>query len=100
MNIPLLIPSFNQLTYLQNLINWFRFFYKNDIWILDNASSYPPLLEYLSYIDGKDNTQVIRFKYNEGRINLKHIIDEQISKKYEYYVISDPDIMPYRKLPH
>jgi hypothetical protein len=100
MNIPLLILSFNQLTYLRNLINWFRYYYpNNDIYIIDNASSYPPLLEYLSDIHGKDNSYVFNFKFNEGSINLKNVIDKRIATNYEYYIISDPDIMPHMSTP-
>lgn len=99
MNIPLLIPCFNQLTYLRNLINWFRFYSQSDIYILDNASSYPPLLQYFSCIHGQDNVQVVRFERNEGSDNLRNLIDGRISKAYEYYIISDPDVMPHPSVP-
>jgi hypothetical protein len=99
MNIPLLIPCFNQLTYLRNLINWFRFYSKGDIYILDNASSSPPLLQYLSQVHGNDNIHVVRFQYNEGSDNLRSLIDQKISKAYKYYIISDPDIMPHPSVP-
>jgi len=99
MNIPLLIPCFNQLTYLRNLINWFRFYSRSDIYILDNASSYPHLLEYFEHIHGQDNIHVVRFKENEGAYNLRGLIDERIAKAHEYYIISDPDIMPHPSVP-
>jgi hypothetical protein len=99
MNIPLLIPCFNQLTYLRNLVNWFRFYSKGDIYILDNSSTYPPLREYLSYIHGRDNISVIGFERNDGADNLRALINEKISKTYEYYVISDPDVMPHPSVP-
>ncbi|MBM4145220.1 MAG: hypothetical protein FJ240_02945 [Nitrospira sp.] len=99
-NIPLIIPCFNQLTYLRNLINWFRYYHpKNDIFVLDNASSYAPLLEYLSSVYEKDNIYVFRFGHNEGMRNLSWLVHEQIEKKYEYYIVSDPDIMPHPSTP-
>jgi hypothetical protein len=100
MNSPLLIPSFNQLTYLRNLINWFHYYYpKNDIFILDNFSSYPPLLEFYSHIQGKNNITVVSFPLNNGAANLRWLINEQILKRYEYFIISDPDIMPHPATP-
>jgi hypothetical protein len=99
MNIPLLIPCYNQLTYLRNLINWFRFYSNSDIYILDNASSYLPLVQYLSCIHGQDNIHVVKFQSNQGSANLKILISERIAKSYEYYIISDPDIMPHPSVP-
>jgi hypothetical protein len=100
MNIPILILSFNHLTYLRNVINWFRSHYPNsDIYIIDNASSYPPLLEYLSDIHGKDNIYVFTVNFGEGAINIKCFIDRYISNNYENYIISDPYVMPHMTPP-
>jgi hypothetical protein len=100
MNIPLLIPTFNQLTYLRNLTNWFHYYYpQNDIFILDNFSSSPQLLEYYSQINGRENINVINFPYNNGAANLRWFINERIINHYKYFIISDPDIMPHPSSP-
>lgn len=52
-NIPFIIINFNQLFYLQKLVNFAisRGFKK--IIIIDNVSTYPPLLEYYKEIRSK-----------------------------------------------
>lgn len=98
-NIPLIIPVFNQLTYLKNLINWWKWYHpENPIYILDNASTYKPLLEF--YKENKDNNIGIHICQENNFIpNMKKFIEETINKNYEYYVISDPDIMPHPNTP-
>jgi GT2 family glycosyltransferase len=100
MDIPLIIPNFNQVTYLRNSINWFRFYYpKNAVWIIDNGSSYPKLWEFYASITPKDNIKIITFQHNLGKANLATIIRDRIIKEYEYFIVSDPDIMPYPSTP-
>ena len=100
MKIPFIIPNYNQLTFLKNLINWIRWYYPNPveypIFIVDNNSNYPPLLEYYNLAT---TPTVIRNSENTFIPNLRKFIDEQIKGKYEYYVISDPDIMPHPATP-
>ncbi len=98
-NIPLIIPCFNQLTYLKNLINWWRFYHpENPIYIVDNRSTYQPLLDF--YKKGLDeNTKLHIYSENTFIPNMRDFIDRFINGKYEYYVISDPDIMPHPATP-
>lgn len=98
-NIPLIIPNFNQLTYLKNLINWWRWYNpQGRVFIVDNASTYEPLL---AYYDTLNEGGMDVFRYPENRLgkNLREFIDKNIIDKYEYYVISDPDIMPHPNTP-
>ncbi len=92
--IPLIIPVFNQMTFTKGLIESFRKFYpKNRIYILNNGSTYPPLLEWLKETDLKNNVCVFNYKENAFRENLRHFLDSYIIYGYEYYAISDPDIL-------
>lgn len=96
MNIPLIIPNFNQLTYLKNLINWWQWYYPdNFIYIVDNGSDYAPLLEYYKTIPA----HVGFFCENSCAKNLGLFIADAIKGKFDYYVISDPDIMPHPNTP-
>lgn len=94
-NTPLIVTNFNQLTYLKNIINWFRWYYPNPvdnpIFIVDNGSTYKPLLEFYNNVICPE---AILYTENNYRNNLRDFIDKRIKGKYEYYVISDPDIMP------
>lgn len=94
-NIPLIIPNFNQLTYLQNLILWWRWYYpKSPVWVLDNASTYPSLLDF--YEKSKNDFHIIAFQENDCPGNLRKFLDEM---GFEWYVICDPDIMPHPATP-
>ncbi len=98
--IPIIIPSYNQLTYLRNLINWWHFYYpENEIIILDNGSDYGPLLQYYKDFDTTISATIIMYSENICAKNLKEFIETSIKGKYDYYVISDPDIMPHPNTP-
>lgn len=87
--IPLIIPNFNQLTYLQNLILWWRWYYPNNpIIVLDNASTYQPLLDYYE----KADFELVRYGVNDCPSNMKKFLEE---RDFEWYVICDPDVCPH-----
>lgn len=86
-NIPIIINNFNRLSYLQKLINslWRRG-YRN-IYIIDNASTYPPLLEFYRTWQ----FPIIRLKENMGHRALWE--SSLINKfKSKFYVYTDPDL--------
>lgn len=88
--IPILIINFNQLYYLKNLINSLvNSGYKNIV-IVDNNSTYPPLLEYYNKIN--TYVEVLMRKTNDGhRVFWKN---KELFNKFGkgYYVITDADI--------
>lgn len=87
-DIPIIIPNFNQLTYLRNLINQIRWYYpENSIQVVDNGSTYEPLLEF--YEDAPLWLHVFKYKENDFVANLK---DHLNGHPAEYYVITDPDL--------
>jgi len=93
-NIPLILLNYNQLFYLKNSVNWFRYYYPdNPIYVIDNASNYEPLLEY--YATQTDFT-LISCAENECAKNLKNFLADFDA---EYYCISDCDIMPHPATP-
>lgn len=98
-NIPLIIPVFNQLTYTRNLINWFRWYYPdNPIYIVDNGSTYMPLRDWYS---SHDDAYIFEYKENSFINNLKLSLGGlvKLRGKLDYYIISDPDIMPHPNTP-
>lgn len=99
MNIPLIIPNFNLLTYTRNLVNWYRWYYPNaPIYIIDNGSTYEPLLDWY---DEECEAEVIMTGRNKFIDNLNKFITEEILSRphFKYYAISDPDIMPHPNTP-
>lgn len=100
MNCPLIIPSFNQRGYLINLINWWLWYYPNNpVYILDNNSDdyfrdtlYPLLIRLY-----RPMVTVVTFDKNDCVDNLRKFLEG--SPELEYYVISDPDIMPLPNTP-
>ena len=96
-SIPIIIINFNQLEYLKKLINFLQERDYNNIVIIDNVSTYKPLLEYYKTIG--DNIEVIMNIANEGhRVFWKN---KAFSKKYGkgYYVVTDSDIVPHANCP-
>ncbi|WP_274475883.1 glycosyltransferase family 2 protein [Mangrovimonas aestuarii] len=96
-SIPIIIISFNRLHYLKRLVEvLFQKGYKNIV-ILDNASSFPPLLDYLN--DIADKVTVHRLKNNEG--HLTYWKNRKIYRMYSqgYYVVTDPDVIPVENCP-
>ena len=91
-SIPIIIISFNQLHYLKMLINsMFAAGYKNIV-IIDNGSTYGPLLNYFDTI--RDRVELFQLKENYG--HRVFWIKKEMFEKYAqgYHVITDADILP------
>lgn len=96
-NIPLVIPNFNQLTYLRNLINWWRYYAPGQhIYIIDNASDYTDLEDYYDIIIKDPIITVKQYPTNECANNLAHFLT---ILNCDYYCLSDPDISPHPATP-
>lgn len=108
-SIPLIIPVFNQLTFTRNLINQFRFYYpENPVFIIDNNSTYPPMVEFLKEFEEKNYMRIgnhnlpliYRNAENNFIPNLTAAIKDITEKwGFEYYVISDSDISIHPSTP-
>ena len=80
-NIPVFLISFNRLSYLESMIKRLEQMNVKNIHIIDNASTYPPLLEYYKSIP----YEVFYMKSNEGQMVFwkNSIFDEQKIKLIE-----------------
>ena len=94
-NVPIFIISYNRLYCLQQQISRLKEMGYKNITIIDNNSSYPPLLEFLDTTDCK----VIRMKKNFGH---KVFWKSGLYKKYmnDLYVVTDPDVIPVENCPN
>lgn len=85
--IPIVINNYNQLDFLIVLIDSLRKRGYHNIHILDNDSTYPPLLEFYRNTD----LNVIRLKENFGHLSFwKSGVYKQF--EHNYFVYTDPDL--------
>ncbi|WP_418130554.1 glycosyltransferase family 2 protein [Variovorax sp. 278MFTsu5.1] len=93
--IPVFIISFNHLTYLQRSIAYFeRAGFKN-IHVIDNASSYPQLVEYLRASPHKVHYMGVNYKHTVlfDSLKFKKLVDSS------YFILTDPDVLPVEECP-
>lgn len=98
-SIPIIIISFNQLLYLKQLI---EFLLKNNfsnIVIIDNYSTYQPLLSYFDTLSENKNITIHRLNENIG--HLVFWKKKELFEKYSvgFYVVTDADIVPMEEVP-
>lgn len=95
--IPFIILNFNQLETLKELVNFAISKSFRKIVIIDNASTYMPLLEYYNEI--KDKVAVEHMAENYGPTVFME--RDEIYNKYAkgFFILTDSDITPNEKLP-
>lgn len=93
--IDVFIISFNRLGYLKALIKWLEQAGFENIHIVDNNSTYPPLIEYLA----SSKHQVHRMEKNFGHLAVwdSKKFEDIVGKKY--YIVSDCDVVPIDECP-
>lgn len=96
-NIPILIPCFETVTYVRNMVDQLREFGLKNIILVDNASTYEPMRDFLDH-PGKHVT-VVRQIVNKGPRDI--FVD---STNYvmlpEIFCVTDPDLCFNVDLPH
>lgn len=94
-NIPVFVISYNRLSYVEKMVRILENSGYRNIHIIDNASTYPPLLDYLR----KTSCDVIRMKENKGHMVFWN--DSRFDKyRNNFYVVTDPDIEPISECPN
>jgi hypothetical protein len=92
--VPIVINNRNRCTYLEGLVHWLQNAGYTNIYILDNDSDYPALLEYYK----RTTAKVIYLKQNVGYKALWQIpLFDEIKKGY--YVYTDSDLIPGANCP-
>ncbi|MBD9168708.1 MAG: glycosyltransferase [Parabacteroides johnsonii] len=87
--IPIIINNFNRLTTLRQLIDILTACGYTNIYILDNASTYPPLLEYYK------TCPFTVFHLNQN-LGFKALWKSPLKKRFcnDYYIYTDSDVIP------
>lgn len=92
--IPIFINSCNRLTCLKALVTYLHNTVTNPIIIIDNASTYEPLLEYYKTL----SHEIIMLEHNLGHQALW--LSKTIRRFHgQYYVLTDPDVVPIEECP-
>jgi hypothetical protein len=93
-DVPVVINSFNRLGSLRRLVGWLLRAGHARVVVVDNASSYPPLLRYLAELEERGHATVVRLDANLGHLAVWRCgLLERLGIASEY-VYTDPDVVP------
>lgn len=98
-DVPIFINARDRLGVMKKLLDWLLDAGYRNVVILDNDSTYPPLLEYYSELEKNPRVKIITLGENFGYKALWR------SKVLEYlhiatpYVYTDPDVVPAENCP-
>ena len=96
--IPIFINARDRLGCLRQLVDWLRQAGYEKIYILDNASTYQPLLDYYSMLE-EQGIWVLKLRQNLGHTALwRSGILEKLDIRTPY-VYTDPDVLPLEECP-
>lgn len=92
---PIIINVRDRLSPLLLLLDWIHSVGQREIWLCDNASTYPPLLEFLH----STKHRVVFTETNLGHRApwLSGLVPELGSDRY--FVVTDPDVVPVAECP-
>ena len=98
-DVPIFINARDRLGIMKRMIDWLLDAGYRKLIILDNRSTYPPLLEYYSALETDSRIKVIRLEKNFGykAIWLSGILERL--KIATPYVYTDPDLLPVEDCP-
>ncbi|WP_295681207.1 hypothetical protein [uncultured Fibrobacter sp.] len=94
-SFPIYIISFNRLSLVKQTVEWLKKNGYSNINIVDNCSTYKPLVEYLSSCDCK----VIRMKGNYGHEVVYRHPRFFFIRNFTFFALTDPDLMPVSECP-
>ena len=93
-NVPIFIISFNRLSYIKQMISSLERMGKKNIYIVDNNSTYLPLLDYYKTLPYK----IFYMPENMGHMVFwKSSLFDQFRK--DFYIVTDPDVEPLEECP-
>lgn len=92
---PVFVPVRDRVTPLRRLVDWLERAGQEDIWLIDNASTYEPLLDYLAATPH----QVVRLEHNLGHRSPWLSGSVQRHAHLRWFMVSDPDVVPDDECP-
>lgn len=97
LTIPIIIINFNQLQYLKQLVKFLLERNFSNITIIDNKSTYEPLLSYYKNLDKRVEVRYMDKNYGHNVFFENENLQKEFSKGY--FIITDADIVPNKNLP-
>jgi len=95
-DIPIIIPTFNNPTYLRSMVDQLEERGWNNIIIGDNGSTYPPMIDLLDELSNKYD--VVLWGKNMGpRVYTE--TKDICSRMPKYFIVTDPDLLLNNKMP-
>lgn len=93
-DIPVVINNFNRLDPLRRLVDWLQRAGMRRVYILDNDSSYPPLLDYY-----RSAPCEVIYRGVNGR--AYGFFSSSVFLRFcrDYYIYTDPDVVPTEECP-
>jgi hypothetical protein len=92
---PVFIPVRDRITTLRQVLDWLESVDQHEIWLIDNDSTYPPLVELLA----TTTHHVVRAGYNLGHRSPWLTGAVQRHAHGRYFVVTDPDVIPDESCP-
>jgi len=96
-SIPIIIISFNQLTHLKAQVSFLLKNGYNNVIIIDNNSSYPPLLEYFEAMKRMVTIHILA--ENRGHMAFWHHSELYTLYSKGFYIVTDADVVPIEACP-
>lgn len=98
-DVPIFINARDRLGVMKRLIDWLLDAGCRNLIVLDNASTYPPLLEYYGSLERDWRVKIIRLGKNFGykALWLSNVLERL--KIATPYVYTDPDVLPIESCP-
>lgn len=93
--VPVFIPVRDRLTPLLELLDWLTVAGHEEIWLIDNASSWTPMVEFLA----STSHRVVHAGANVGHRSPWLTGAVQRHAHDRAYVVSDPDVIPDEDCP-
>jgi len=96
--IPVFIISYNQYTYLKSMIEQLSKYPSMSLNVIDNKSTYPPLIEYLKQLESDGKVRVLYQPENYGHKVYER--DEIVALGGDKYIVTDPDLLLNPNIPN
>ena len=95
-DFPVLIIAFNNFTYVKNMIQQLRSLTIKKIIVVDNGSTYKPLLDFYKHNRVQQWFSLIEMNKNHGH---RVVVDQLSSVLPDVFVVTDPDLQMSPKTP-
>lgn len=92
---PVIITTRDRLESLRQLVTWLEEIGQENIWFCDNASTYPPLVEYLN--SSPHHTLFNEINFGHRGPWLSGLVPELGHSTH--FVVTDPDVVPSSECP-